>query len=373
MLAVGRPFAFALMSAGRVGDVVHRAVLGRKGEQVAARDDQHAFAIGREVEGEHLVSDIPVFGTAVHVVVLQVDGHFLTLSGLDGVLVDVTAVLEDDIVLRIGRELAVVFLEIGDLAGLFGLRVIDEQVHDAVSVGEIVDLIADPHGEDVLGIVVADFLELGGAHLVDPDIVGLAAPVVFPSAELAEHPVHGQLFAVGRIAAETAFGGRNLFGRTAFRVNLAELAAQAAEAPLLAAIDDLLAVGRPAHDDVVGSHALAHEVAAHEGRVRDAPGFTACDGNGVDFGVAVVLAGEGHGLAVGRDAREYFVAHVGGQLLGGAAVDADAIEVAGVAEDDVVASHGREPEQTRLLTVCRECQQRQQRRQHDKDSLHRHE
>ena len=370
VLAVGRPAAFTLVGAGGLGHVAHRTVLGGEGEEVAAGDDQHALAVGRKVVGEHLVGHILVFGTAINVVVSEIDGHFLALAGLDVVLVDVAAVFEDHVVLRVGGELAVVFREVGDLADLLGLGVEDEEVHGPVAVGEEVDLIADPHREDVLGVAVGDRVDLGGAHAVDPDVVGLAAAVVFPGAEFAEHPVHGQILAVGGIAAEAAFGGRDLLGGAAVRIDLAELAAEAAERMGLAAVDDLLAVGRPAHHDVVGAHAFAHQVAADERRPGDAPGLAAGHGNRVDFGIAVVLAGEGHGFTVGRDAGEYFVSDVGREFDGVAALDAHAVEVPGVTEDDVVSADGRESEQARLLAVCRKGQQRKQRCQQGQDSLH---
>ena len=358
------------MGAGRFGDIVHRAAVCGKGIQVAAGDDQHALAVGREAEGEHLSADVLVFGTAVDVVILQIDGHFLAFAGLDIIFVDVAAVLEDDILLRIRGEFAVVLGEVGDFARLAREGVVAEEVHRPVTVGEVVDLVADPHREDVLRVVVGDLLQFGRTHAVDPDVVGLAAAIVFPGAEFAEHPVHGQVLPVGRIAAEAAFGGRNLLGRAAGCVHLAELAAQATESMRLAAIDDLFAVGCPAHDDVVGTHAFADQVTAHEGGIGHAPGFAARDGNRVHFGIAVVLAGESHGLAVGRDAREHFIAHVRGKLDGRTAVEPDAVKVAGVAEDDVVTANGGEPEQPGLLALCCKGQQRKQGCQHREDSLH---
>ena len=361
VLAVRAPYAFALVAAGRCGDVVDGAVACGQGEQVAAGDDEHALRVGREAEGEHLAADVLVFGTAVDVVAVQVDRHLLTFAGLHVVLVDVTAVLENDVLLAERGELAVIFREVRDLARLLGLRVVDEEVHGAVAVGEVIDFVADPHREDVLGVVVRDLLQLRSPHLVDPDVVGLAAAVVFPSAEFAEHPVEGQLLAVGRVAAEAAFRGRNLLGRAAPGVDFAEPASQAAEIVGLAAVDDLLSVGRPAHDDVVGAHAFTHHVAAHKCGIGHAHGFAARHGHGVDFGVAVVLAGEGDGFPVGGDAREHLIAHVRGQPHGGTAIDADTVEVACIAEDDVVAANCGESEQAGFLPVRSEGQQRDDR------------
>ena len=351
----------------------HGAFLGRQGEDVAAGHHQHAFPVGREAVAAHGQVAAAVFGAAPDVVVGELDVHLLRGALLHVVPVDVAAVLEDhEAVGGVGRELAVVFGEGGHLAALLRAGVVHEQVHRAVAVGEVVDLVADPHREDVLGVVVGDLLQLGGAHRVDPDVVGLAAPVVLPGAEFAEHPVHREFLPVRGVGAEAALGGGDELRQAAFGVHQAELAAQAAETPLLAAVDDPLAVGRPAHHDIVGPHPLAHLVAAYEGAVSQAPGLAAGDGDGIDFRVAVVLGGEGHRPAVRRDFREALVADVGGEFHRTAAVDADAIEVACIAEYDFAAADGRETQQARFVRGGR-CEQRQGRcqgDQGDEDSFH---
>src|SRR5262249_5522574 len=68
-----------------------------------------------------------------------------------------------------------------------------------------------------------------------------------------------------------------------------------------------------------------------------------------DLGVAVVLGGEGELLAVGREAGEHLVAVVPGEPPGDAAGGRDGVEVAGVAEGDLVAVDGREPQQPGLV------------------------
>jgi hypothetical protein len=65
-----------------------------------------------------------------------------------------------------------------------------------VTVGEEIDFVAYPHRENVLSFVVGDVGELCGADLVDPDVVGLASAVVFPSAEFTEGAVHCKILAV---------------------------------------------------------------------------------------------------------------------------------------------------------------------------------
>ena len=115
--------------------------------------------------------------------------------------------------------------------------------------------------------------------------------------------------------------------------------------------EDVLAVVRPAHDDVVRPHAVGDFVAAERGGVGEPLRHAALGGHDVDLGVAVVLAGEGDLLAVGREAGEHLEAFVAGQPAGDAAGGRHGVQVAGVGEDDLVAVDGREAEQPGLGLV----------------------
>src|SRR5262249_40354240 len=58
-------------------------------------------------------------------------------------------------------------------------------------------------------------------------------------------------------------------------------------------------------------------------------------------------------LAVGRKAREHLEPFVAGQFAGDAPRRGNAVEVAGVGEDDVLVVNGREAQQSRLALALR--------------------
>ena len=68
-----------------------------------------------------------------------------------------------------------------------------------------------------------------------------------------------------------------------------ELADEVVERVHARAEEDVLAVVRPAHDDVVRPHAVGDVVAAERGGVGEAFRLAALGGHDVDLGVAVVL------------------------------------------------------------------------------------
>ena len=351
------------MRAGGAGEVVDRPLLRGQGEDVAAYLHYHPAAVrGKVCRSDAADHTAAVFAAAVDVVVREVYRDLFGLASvLHVVLIDVAAVLEDYIPVRIRGELAVVFAEVGHLLCLSAHGVVDEEVHRPVPVGEVVDLVSYPHREYVLGVVVGYLRELRGADCVYPDVVGLAAAVVFPCAELAEHPVHRESAAVGRVGAEAALGRRDYLGKPSVDAYLAQASPESAEVVLLAAVDYLAAVWSPAHDDVVGTHAFAYLVARNQGRVGEPYGFAAFYRHGIDLGVAVILPGERYGLAVRRDPGEALVADMGRQLHGRAAVDADAVEIACIAEHDFVPAYRGEPEKPCFLLPGRRAQLQQQR------------
>ena len=66
------------------------------------------------------------------------------------------------------------------------------------------------------------------------------------------------------------------------------------------------------------------------------PRLAAIGGHHVDLFIAVVLAGEGDPLAIGRELREQLDAGMRGQARGGAARRVDHPQIAAVGEDDAV-------------------------------------
>ncbi len=138
------------------------------------------------------------------------------------------------------------------------LCVVGKQVHRAVTVGDEVYLIANPHRDYVLCHIVGDVLYGLGCRVVDPNIVGHASAVILPVAELSHHAVVSKFFPVRRIGTESAFGqgdgGRHsTFGRHCPQFPFKSTADAIA-------VHDALAVGLPCHDDVVGPHAVAEVI-----------------------------------------------------------------------------------------------------------------
>jgi len=300
-LAVGRPDRRAVVDAGGAGQVADGALLGRDGEDVAAGVEHGALAVGTDVEIVDVLLDVGEPAPGDGAVGGHADGHLGRLLRGQVEPVDPAAVLEHDGGVAERRELDIERVIVGELAGLLGAPLVDIQVHAAVgsAVGQEVDPVAVPHGDDVLGRVVGDVLGLLRREVVDPDVVGLAAAVALPGAELAEHAVVGELLAVGGIGAEAAARQGELPRQVAVRAHQVELSLEVVELPHAGAEDDLTAGGRPAHHDVVGTHAVGDVVAAQRRRPGQALGDAPLGGNQIDLGVAVVLAGERQVLAVG--------------------------------------------------------------------------
>ena len=146
-------------------------------------------------------------------------------------------------------------------------------------------------------LVVGHVFHLLGSRVIHPDVVGHTALVVFPGAELAHHAVVGHLFAVGRVAAEATLGKRNGLRESSLFMNGIKSAVEACADAV--AVNDGLSVGGPGHHDVVGTHAVAQVVAAVCRGIGHAQRLTARRRNGINLGVAVVLAREGDRLPVG--------------------------------------------------------------------------
>ena len=70
--------------------------------------------------------------------------------------------------------------------------------------------------------------------------------------------------------------------------------------------------------------------------VGQLPGLAAIGGHHVNLLVAIVLAGEGDPLAVGRELREQLDAGMRGEARSGAAGGVDHPQIAAVSEDDAV-------------------------------------
>ncbi len=357
------------MHAGRVREVARRAVLGRHGEDVAARAEEGAAAVGRDLEVRDAVADVHRRRAPAVEVLGDRDRHLLGLLAGQVESVDVAAVLEHDGRVAERGELDVVVGEARELPGLLRPEVVAVEVHPErlVTIGEEVDLVPLPHRDDVLRRVVR---EIGGdlrLEVVQPQVVGHPAAVTFPGAELAEHAVVDELLAVGRIGGEPAAGQRQLLERTAGHADEIELAEEVVPLGAARAEQDVRVVLPPDHE-VVGPHSVRHVVALQRGGPGQALGHAAFRRHQVNLGVAVVLAGEGKPFPVWREAREHLEPDVACQPAGDAAGRGDGVQVAGVGEDHLAAVDGGEAEQSRLWGLgARAGVAREDEREHDDD------
>ena len=308
VVAVGTPIRAAFIGTGGAGDVARHTALGRHIEYLAAGGHGQTFAIGTEACGSDIVGYLLALGAGVDILGVQRDVYLFCLARLGVEAVEVAAVLVNDLLAVRAGELDVIIGIVGHLLRLLGASVVDEEVHRLVAVGDKVDVVANPHGADILRHVVRQVNHFLGLRVVEPDVVRHAAPVVLPVAELTEDAVVGQLLAIRRVTAKAAFGQGQCLGHTAIdrchpELSLKSVADAVAE-------DDVLSVCRPGHHDVVGSHAVAHIVAGIGRRIGQAARLATVGGHHVDFAVAVILARKGDGLTVRREAGKQFITDV---------------------------------------------------------------
>ena len=69
---------------------------------------------------------------------------------------------------------------VDDLGDFVGFRVIGEEADRTIAVRKEVDVVADPHGVEVVRIVARNLLHVGIGQARDPDGHGLAAAIALP-------------------------------------------------------------------------------------------------------------------------------------------------------------------------------------------------
>ncbi len=220
------------------------------------------------------------------------------------------------------------------------------EVEGAASVGGEVDGAADPD-RVAIGVGVADHPagRLRG-EVEDEEIVGGAAGVALLGPEVAVERGVDDLLSIRRELAGAGLRHRERLGGAAAQGNGEQLRLAGRPAVAARPIDDPRAVVGPAVDLVVPAPARG------EGTGGRVPGqllrLAAGGRHDVDLLVAVVLPGEGDPLPVGGEAREQLHARVGGDPGGLAAGGWRRPDVTAVGEGDPVAADGGEPEQLRL-------------------------
>ena len=357
-LAVRAPGGAPVVGIGRAGEVAGDPLPHGHVKYFPAGGHHYAGTVGGQAGVRELVLHVFPQGAGIDVVGPQGDGNLGAVPRGRVQPVQPAAVLEDDTLAVRGGELDVVFGEMGYLAGLTAAGVVGEQVHGHVPVAGVEDVLAHPHGENILGVVVGDVAHFSGLGIPDPDIVGHAAAVILPGAEFAHHAVVGQFFTIRGITAPAAFREGKHGGHAAFGAHIPELSGKAVFGAV--AEHDALAVRAPCHHDVVGAHAVSQVVAGIGGGIGDAHRFAAPGGDAVHLAVAVVLSGEGDGLAVRGIAGKDFIADMAGQAPGLAAPDGNGPEVSRVGENHIGAIGGRKTQEAGFLLGRYGCSDGQQ-------------
>ena len=216
VFSVGRPGSIAVVGVARLRQVEGDPLFFRDGEEIAPGAEEESFAIGREIDGRDPLRSILPAAAAPFLIVGDLYMELVHLTAADIVCIEISTPFPDDMLVVKAGELNIVIAVVGQFLLLLRGEVIDKQVHRTVPVGEEIDTVAYPHGDDVLGDIVGDLLHLFCVEVDDPDIIGHAAFVVLPRPELPEDPVEGHLLPVGREGTEPSFGEGDLFGESAF-------------------------------------------------------------------------------------------------------------------------------------------------------------
>ncbi len=356
----------------RCREVPRVAVFLRDGEEIAACPEERPAAVRRDLEIGDFLAHVAQASPSAVKILPDGDRELLHLLGGQVHEIDGAAVLEGDGVVAEGWELHVKFGEVRDLPCFARRHVVHIEIHALalIAVGGEIHLRAGPHRNDVLRRVAGNVGDAPGVEIVDPDIVGLAAAVAFPGAELAEHAVVRHLLAIGREGAESPAREGKLFGESSVAAYRKELPDKIIGFMLAGAIDNGCIV-LPGHDDVVRPHPVRDVVAAeHCGRGQTAWN-AAVGGHQVDFGVPVVLACKGDTLPVRGETREHFVADIGRQPAGCTSCGGHGEEVTRIGEDNAVAVHRGETEKPGFI-LCDGCcrRQKQQTREQHSDVGH---
>ncbi len=307
----------------RAGQVAGRAVLGGRAEDVAARREQGPLAVGRQGVVPHargigvadLVLHLGDADAGAGIVVGDADRDLTQLLARQVQEIKLAALLEGDGVAAQGREVDVVVGETGDLAGLFRVQVIDPDVGAAVLVlvGQVIDLAAVPHGRGVGAGPAGELGQLAAVEVVGEELLGEAAVVALPGAEVPEDAVVGDGVAV-RPEGGQAHGAvdRHRDRQAAGDRNLVHVLDPGVPLVLLGQIDHELGIRRPGDHHVVRSVPPAG--AGLGGRiVGQPPRLAPRGGDHPDVRAGLAGFGVGDPSAVRRHAREQVLPRSAGQ------------------------------------------------------------
>src|SRR5208337_637822 len=255
------------------------------------------------------------------------------LVGAEVVELDGAKLLDHDRV-RPGRcRLEVEAVAVQRLGNLPGLSVVGEKAYWTVAVREEIDGVADPHGVVIVGVVTGNLGNTGVLQVGNPNGSGLAAVIPLPGLLPLNMRNVGQASAVGRKRSFRANRDGQLRGKPARDGYRIELKFEVTETISPGDVQNLLAVGCPAENILVG------------GMVSESLRHTAGCRHHEYIAVTVVFSREGDHRSIRRKAGRRLVSHPRSQAAGIAAVAADDPQVAAIVENNLRFADRRKSQQ----------------------------
>ena len=121
---------------------------------------------------------------------LDLNRQWRGLAALQIVSPDVTGLFENDRFLPDRRKFDVEIFEARQLFRFLRGKIDTEQIHPAIAIGDEINFVVrSPHRADVLGRIIGQIFGRAGFEIVDPNIVGHSAAIMFPGPEFAEHAI----------------------------------------------------------------------------------------------------------------------------------------------------------------------------------------
>ena len=136
------------------GYIFRHTLSRRQIKDLSASSHHHPFSVGRCAGGSQILSSILYGATSIDIIRSKTDIYFLRLTGGSIHLIDISAILKHNGIAGSTRELYIIFGKVSNLRRLFSLRIINKDIHGAVTVGKEKYIIADPHGEDILSNII---------------------------------------------------------------------------------------------------------------------------------------------------------------------------------------------------------------------------
>ena len=349
--AVGRPDRAAIVRAGTLRQIAEVALLGRDGDDLAARAESGARASRRQRRLADLSGDFLEVRPRPRQIARHLDVQPPRLAGRDVEQVHVAGLLVDDRVgpRRRAHDVEVVVLR--ERRDLLRIEAVDEQIGRPAPIRQEVHRVADPHRLRVVAVGPRQLLDGEVGEIEQPHRVHAAAAIVTPLARLALRPAGGEhrdrnLFVgdasrVGRVRAGVRARHRQHVGDPARARHgpQAEERVRAGRRQRVAA--------RREHDAAAVRTPAARHVDA--GMIRQPRRLAARCRHHVDVGVAAHGRRKRDLLAVGRELRIGVGLGRRGETPGLTATPRDDPEVAGVLERDLIAAHRRPAQQSRAL------------------------